>query len=160
VKLRLALLTTALAAFVVALSSQSAHAFGNGNGGHGGFSGGHSVSGAHSSGHSGWAPHGGGWAPHGGGWAPHGGGWGGWHHHDHDHFFGGWSIGFGWPYWDPWWNWDYPYYYAPTYPAYVAPNAVPVPPSYWYYCPSARAYYPYVSQCPEPWVPVNPTPPQ
>jgi hypothetical protein len=154
VKLRLALLTTALAAFVVALSSQSAHAFGNGNGGHGGFSGGHSVSGAHSSGHSGWAPHGGGWAPHGGGWG------GGWHHHDHDHFFGGWSIGFGWPYWDPWWNWDYPYYYAPTYPAYVAPNAVPLPPSYWYYCPSARAYYPYVSQCPEPWVPVNPTPPQ
>jgi hypothetical protein len=37
--------------------------------------------------------------------------------------------------------------YAP--PAYAAP-----PPSYWYYCPSAGAYYPDVPACPEPWVPV------
>jgi hypothetical protein len=28
--------------------------------------------------------------------------------------------------------------------------------AYWYYCPSARAYYPTVSTCPEPWVKVPP----
>ena len=27
-------------------------------------------------------------------------------------------------------------------------------PDYWYYCQSAGAYYPYVDNCPEPWVPV------
>lgn len=45
-----------------------------------------------------------------------------------------------------------PYYYDPGYvaaPAYSAPV-----PSYWYYCPSAGAYYPDVPACPEPWVPV------
>ena len=42
----------------------------------------------------------------------------------------------------------------------VAPPALPVyvqpPPTqaYWYYCQSAQAYYPYVSSCPEPWIPV------
>ena len=41
-----------------------------------------------------------------------------------------------------------PYYYDPGY-AYSAPA-----PSYWYYCPSAGAYYPDVPACPEPWVPV------
>jgi hypothetical protein len=25
---------------------------------------------------------------------------------------------------------------------------------YWYYCPSAGGYYPYVASCPVPWVPV------
>lgn len=33
----------------------------------------------------------------------------------------------------------------------------------WYYCESARAYYPYVQRCPEKWRPVAaqpPTPPQ
>jgi hypothetical protein len=39
-------------------------------------------------------------------------------------------------------------YYDPGY-AYSAPA-----PSYWYYCPSAGAYYPDVPACPEPWVPV------
>ena len=33
--------------------------------------------------------------------------------------------------------------------AYSAPA-----PSYWYFCPSAGAYYPDVPTCPEPWVPV------
>jgi len=42
-----------------------------------------------------------------------------------------------------------PYYYDPGYAAYSAPA-----PSYWYYCPSAGAYYPDVPACPEPWVPV------
>jgi hypothetical protein len=35
----------------------------------------------------------------------------------------------------------YPYYSSPT-------------PGYWYYCPSAEAYYPYVTNCLEDWVPV------
>ena len=30
--------------------------------------------------------------------------------------------------------------------------------SYWYYCPSARAYYPTVPACPEPWIEVPPRP--
>jgi hypothetical protein len=30
------------------------------------------------------------------------------------------------------------------------------PPSYWYYCESAGAYYPSVPTCPEPWVKVPP----
>ena len=38
-------------------------------------------------------------------------------------------------------------------PSYIfsPPPAYP-PVDYWYYCPSARAYYPYVTACPEPWV--------
>jgi hypothetical protein len=38
------------------------------------------------------------------------------------------------------WNY-YPYYDSSS-------------PGYWYYCPSAQAYYPYVAYCPDPWVPV------
>jgi hypothetical protein len=30
------------------------------------------------------------------------------------------------------------------------------PESYWYYCPSARAYYPTAPACPEPWIKVPP----
>jgi len=44
----------------------------------------------------------------------------------------------------PWFYWAAP-------PAYAY---APPPPTYWYYCPSAGAYYPYVASCPEPWVPV------
>jgi len=44
-----------------------------------------------------------------------------------------------------WWGYpDYPYY----------PYGTPAPTDYWYYCPSAGTYYPYVGTCPEPWVPV------
>ena len=46
----------------------------------------------------------------------------------------------------PWLYWPNPFAYA------YAP-----PPSYWYYCPSAGTYYPYVSSCPEAWVPVPAT---
>lgn len=42
------------------------------------------------------------------------------------------------------------YYYPPH--AYPAPMA----PSYWYYCASAGAYYPYVQACPEGWQRVIP----
>jgi hypothetical protein len=44
-------------------------------------------------------------------------------------------------------------YPAPVY-AYFAPVYAAPPPTYWYYCRSLGAYYPYVPNCPEPWVPV------
>lgn len=54
------------------------------------------------------------------------------------------------------------FYWGPAYPyAWGYPPAaayVPPPQSYWYYCPSMGAYYPYVSSCPEAWVPVPATP--
>ena len=66
-----------------------------------------------------------------------------------------------WPplWWGPYW-WAYP---APPAPPVIVQQPPPVyteppAPTYWYYCPSARAYYPYVSSCPEPWVPVPATP--
>jgi hypothetical protein len=58
--------------------------------------------------------------------------------------------------WDPYWAYPLP-------PAIVQPPIYEEPPiymeqppaqTYWYYCPSLRAYYPYVSSCPEPWVSV------
>jgi hypothetical protein len=89
-------------------------------------------------------------------------------------------IGPGWgPYWGP--GWYPPYYYPPAYvypppyaPAYPVPietepqsyiQRVPVPPapveqapasSYWYYCEGAKAYYPYVKECPGGWLTVVP----
>ena len=60
-----------------------------------------------------------------------------------------------------------PYYYpepvvVPSAPAYVEQypgQIVPQQPSYWYYCSSANAYYPYVKECPEGWQQVMPQPP-
>jgi hypothetical protein len=54
-----------------------------------------------------------------------------------------------------------PFFFDP-FPVYVAPPVVEEPPvyvqppvsGYWYYCPSAGGYYPYVASCPVPWVPV------
>jgi hypothetical protein len=63
------------------------------------------------------------------------------------------------PYWDPYWYYPPAYAYAPT------PDVVQEPPVYtqqqpaqlyWYYCPSAKAYYPTVQNCPEPWLRVAP----
>lgn len=74
----------------------------------------------------------------------------------------------------PWPFWYYPpppyYIYAPPPPVIVQeppvyvqrplpppPPAPPAPPqAYWYYCPSAKAYYPTVSTCAEPWVKIPP----
>ncbi len=78
-------------------------------------------------------------------WGRHGGG--------RLHHFGGRSpvfIGVG-PWWGgppyPYWWWDYPqpYYYG-------SPVVEQEPTASWYYCASARAYYPTVPSCPEPWI--------
>lgn len=39
-----------------------------------------------------------------------------------------------------------------------APSVQPQP-AMWYFCPSLKAYYPYVEHCPEGWTPVPATPP-
>ena len=71
------------------------------------------------------------------------------------------------------WYYPPPYYYNPYYPRVVAVPAEPTvyiergdsytPPEqshgYWYYCPEAKAYYPYVKQCAGGWQRVNPQPP-
>lgn len=106
---------------------------------------------------------------HGGGF--HGGGFHG--HQGFHHGFrgrvvigGGVFIGPGWgPYWDPY---GYPYY-SPAYAAAAYPLPMVAEPatyvqqqgsaSYWYYCESARAYYPYVQQCPTGWLTVVPSVP-
>jgi hypothetical protein len=82
----------------------------------------------------------------------------------------------------PWYGWPGYYYGAPYYSPYyyppavvtvpsspptyveqgpaVAPAAPPAPqPGYWYYCADARAYYPYVKECPAGWQRVSPQPP-
>jgi hypothetical protein len=77
--------------------------------------------------------------------------------------------------WYPWYPYPYPYwyrypywYYPPPYYGYPLPPAEPpvyieqstqvpqAPPGYWYYCQSAKAYYPNVQTCPEVWIKVAP----
>lgn len=56
-----------------------------------------------------------------------------------------------------------PVYYPPTIvqvPAAPAAQQAPAPDYSWYYCPSAKGYYPYVRDCPGGWQRVSPTPPQ
>jgi hypothetical protein len=96
----------------------------------------------------------------------------------------------GWGGWDPWWwgspaypyyypyynSFYYPYYspyYRPYYyseppviteqqpPAYAQPAPEPEEQYYWYFCPDAKNYYPYVKHCPKGWLKVVPreTPP-
>lgn len=55
----------------------------------------------------------------------------------------------------------YPYpdpYPPPTVMASAPPPEQP-PVQYWYYCPSLKAYYPYVASCPEAWMQVVPQAP-
>ena len=103
-----------------------------------------------------------------GGWGGYGGGWGwGW---------GGLGVGLGLgaaylanPYvYSPYYG--YPYGYASP-ATVVIDNSTPVSPQgttvapsaqgsgSWFYCDSAKGYYPYVAQCPEPWRRVSATPP-
>lgn len=75
----------------------------------------------------------------------HGRGGRGWHgHHSHHHFHGGLVVV------APLWL-DYPDFYW-----YLPPVDYVERPAYWYYCPSARAYYPAVPECDEPWILVPP----
>jgi len=72
---------------------------------------------------------------------------------------------------NPWLYYPYPGYYYP-YPGYdypysppaeyvepQSPAASPPPPANWYYCDSVKAYYPYVTKCPEAWRVVPAAPP-
>jgi hypothetical protein len=83
-------------------------------------------------------------------WADH-------HHHGHARFYIGVPLG---PLYYP----PPPYYYYPPQVVLAPPPAptvyieqAPAQParqpssSYWYYCASARGYYPYVKECPEGW---------
>jgi len=69
--------------------------------------------------------------------------------------------------WGPyWWYYPPPYYVYPPPPVvvqeppvYIQQEPPPTPATqYWYYCESAKAYYPTVPACPEPWVKVPPRP--
>jgi hypothetical protein len=96
---------------------------------------------------------------HGGG--GHGGGHGGSHQGSPGHFHGhGHGVIVAGPWWGgPWW-WAYPpYYYPPQVVVEPAPVIVGEPQSYWYYCPSAKAYYPTAPTCPEVWIKVPPRAP-
>lgn len=90
------------------------------------------------------------------------------HTYSHGHYRG--DIRFGVAI-DPFWPYYYPapYYYPPVVtvpsppPVYIErgstiDEAAPAP-AYWYYCDEARAYYPYVKQCPGGWQRVAPQPP-
>jgi Spy/CpxP family protein refolding chaperone len=71
------------------------------------------------------------------------------HGHEHEH---DWHGGHSGPriYLGPGFWWDsWPY---PLPPVAQAPPLVPAQPTYWYYCTSLNAYYPYVASCPEAWV--------
>jgi hypothetical protein len=76
-----------------------------------------------------------------------------WHHGR-----GGVYIGVGPGYW---WGPPYPYWSPAVViqqpPVYVEQQPPPAPPAYWYYCPSAQAYYPQVPTCPEAWLKVSPS---
>jgi hypothetical protein len=71
-----------------------------------------------------------------------------------------WVVGGAW-YFYPVPVYPYPDPYSPPMVAAPAPPpSLQSPPQYWYYCPSAKGYYPYVAECPEGWRPVVPqTPP-
>jgi hypothetical protein len=87
-----------------------------------------------------------------------------WHHYPRTHV----ELGFYWG-WPGWWYPAHPIYVPP--PVVVVPPPAPPPvyieqprataplePGYWYYCREARAYYPYVKECPGPWEKVAPQP--
>ncbi len=97
------------------------------------------------------------------------------HHGHHGH---GPRVSFGFGFGSPFfWGYPYPYYYSPP-PYYYYPHGAttaPAPTTYiergdghasqdqpqgtWYYCPEAKAYYPYVKQCAGGWQRVAPQPP-
>lgn len=54
--------------------------------------------------------------------------------------------------------WYPPVYYSPPPPPVYIEQPQPQPQAYWYYCPSAGAYYPHVQSCAEDWQRVAPQP--
>src|SRR5262245_3400435 len=95
--------------------------------------------------------------------------------HGHHHFHGRAVLIIGGGIWAPFWWGPYPYLPYPGYP-YLPPVVVEQPPvyiqqappagatatlepGYWYYCESAKAYYPIVQQCPAGWVKIAPQAP-
>lgn len=85
---------------------------------------------------------------------------GGFHHGVHRHVFVGGGAFLGVPSWlGPWY--PYPYYSTPpvivqqTPPVYIE-QSPPGQAAYWYYCQQAKAYYPYVKECPGGWMTVVP----
>lgn len=87
-----------------------------------------------------------------------------WRHGAHDGRLGWWWVAGGLWYFYPRPVYPYPDAYAP--PVAVIPQTPPPVPDAsapqaqnWYYCASAKAYYPYVSSCPEGWKMVPATPP-
>lgn len=84
-----------------------------------------------------------------------------WYHGRHGGAWGWWWIAA-----DSWYLYPAPIYpypdpYEPpvvVQPQSAPPANLPAPPQNWYYCRSTRAYYPYVSTCPEGWqaVPAQP----
>jgi hypothetical protein len=148
-KIRNVLRSAALALLIgLPVLGSPAHAQSHGGGG-GGHAGGNGGGGHYAGGGSGHYGGGGGWR--GGGWRGGGPGWWG---------VGlglglGWGLGETYPYgYYPYDAYDYPYVAPPVVVAPVAPmqlqGAAPVGAS-WYYCDSAQGYYPYVTQCAEPW---------
>ena len=91
------------------------------------------------------------------------------HHGSHggifidDHSWWPYSHLYAYPYWS---YYPSPYYYfyrlSPVQEPSVYIQQQPAPaaaePPYWYFCPSAKAYYPSIQQCSEAWVMVPPTP--
>ncbi len=118
---------------------------------------------SHGGGHGGSGGHSG--ASHSNGSHPHGGGWHGsesWHRGAPNWWGVGLGLGLIWDF--SYYNYPSPeYYYYPSQPGVVVET--PPPPivapanANWYYCVSGKAYYPYVSQCPEGWQIVPATPP-
>ena len=102
----------------------------------------------------------------------HGHGHGHRHGHGHSSFSGGVRIGPELGGWCPWW-WSppaYPYYYPSCYlappvfmqeqsPVYVQPIPHQEEQYYWYFCPDAGKYYPYVIRCTQGWLWVVPPQP-
>jgi outer membrane protein OmpA-like peptidoglycan-associated protein len=105
---------------------------------------------------------------HGGGHGgSHGGGRGG--GHGHGSVSGSFWFGPGWGSWrGPGYPYYYPYYYPYDYwespavvleqsPAYARPAPREEEEYYWYFCPDAKNYYPYVKRCPGGWLRVVPS---
>ena len=81
-----------------------------------------------------------------------------WYHGRYGGRLGWWWLVGGAYYWYPSPIYPYPDPYTPPV---VVTQPAPAPQPMWYYCDSARAYYPYVAECPGGWraVPATPAPP-